>query len=44
MNKLEELKHELWLLEMKDRFTSKDWNKKHELEQQIKELEDKNNG
>lgn len=39
MEKLEELKNELFILEMKDRWTNEDYTKVKELRQQIRELE-----
>ena len=39
MKKLEKLKNELFILEMKDRWTNEDYVKAKELRQQIKELE-----
>ncbi|WP_317317756.1 hypothetical protein [Longibaculum muris] len=39
MKKLEKLKNELFILEMKDRWTNEDYVKVKELRQQIKELE-----
>lgn len=39
MKKLEKLKNELFILEMKDRWTNEDYAKVKELRQQIKELE-----
>ena len=40
MKKLEKLKNELFILEMKDRWTNEDYAKVKELRQQIRELED----
>ncbi|WP_255374727.1 hypothetical protein [Massilimicrobiota sp. An80] len=39
MKKLEKLKNELFILEMKDRWTNEDYAKVKELRQQIRELE-----
>ena len=39
MKKLEKLKNELFILEMKDRWTNEDYEKVKELRQQIRELE-----
>lgn len=39
MKKLEKLKNELFILEMKDRWTNEDYVKVKELRQQIRELE-----
>lgn len=39
MKKLEKLKNELFILEMKDRWTNEDYAKVKELRQQIKKLE-----
>ncbi len=39
MSKKEELKQELFLLEMKDRWTNQDYIKIKELREQIKEIE-----
>ena len=39
MKKLEKLKNELFILEMKDRWTNEDYVKVKELRQQIKEFE-----
>lgn len=39
MKKLEKLKNELFILEMKDRWTNEDYAKVKELRQQIREFE-----